>query len=65
MIQEYIPPKHAQDSQLQAAEPVTSAPTVPRTWPHRVWSLVLTYPIPSGTILLLMLSLGLWAGGHT
>jgi len=40
--------------------PMPPTPTPFQRWERRIVSFVRDYPIPSGTILLLVISLGLW-----
>src|SRR5512135_777586 len=54
---------------LPAAETAESATRVlsaapKRRWPRRVWHLVKRYPLPLGTVMLMLLSLGLWLVGY-
>jgi heavy metal translocating P-type ATPase len=60
MIQEH--PRHILDPDLVSPKLEPSS-TINR-WVRRVGSVVLTYPIPTGTILLLLVSLGLWLAGQ-
>src|SRR5881227_2212742 len=34
-------------------------------WPGRLWETMKRYPIPFGSVVLLMISLGLWLAGHS
>ena len=59
-IQEH--PPQIQDPDL--VSPKTEVASTISRWVRRVGSVVSTYPLPTGTILLLVVSLGLWLAGQ-
>ena len=60
-IQEHPPEK--QDPDRDQVSPKTELSSTTSRWATRVGLVVSTYPLPTGTILLLLVSLGLWLAG--
>jgi heavy metal translocating P-type ATPase len=71
MMQEQAPQTQDQEQELDyghetnlAAAKSVAAPSRAGSWLHTIRSVIVTYPLPAGTILLLLLSLGLWIAGQ-
>ncbi len=59
-IHSTLKPPTPDSSPVLAKETLTSR----HPWPQRLWSTVKRYPIPSGSVALLVASLGLWLAGR-